>query len=84
MPAGIHVDAKTMWQPHQHHWPIEPGIRFCKLWQWWTLPQIQLLEAADHWSILVGLAMWMLFLARPIVQDLPLPWQRPRSQSYGV
>jgi hypothetical protein len=22
--------------------------------------------------------MWMLYLARPIVQDQPLPWQRPQ------
>jgi len=33
-------------------------------------------EAADRWSTLVSLAMWMLYLARPIVQDQPLPWQR--------
>lgn len=76
--ADIHVDAKTIWQAYQHRWPIEPSIRFRKQRLWWTLPQFQLLEAADHWSTLVSLAMWMLYLARPIVQDQPLPWQRPQ------
>jgi len=45
---------------------------------WWTLPQFQLAEASERWSVLVSLAMWMLYLARPIVQDQPLPWQRPQ------
>jgi len=76
MPEGIHVDAKTIWQAYQHRWPIEPSIRFRKQRLWWTLPQFQLVEAADRWSTLVSLAMWMLYLARPIVQDQPLPWQR--------
>jgi len=79
MPAGIHVDATTIWQAYQHRWPIEPSIRFRKQRLWCRrLPQFQLLEAADHWSTLVSLAMWMLYLARPIVQDQPLPWQRPQ------
>jgi hypothetical protein len=78
MPEGIHVNAETIWQAYQHRWPIEPSIRFRKQRLWWTLPQFQLVEAADRWSILVGLAMWILYLARPIVQDQPLPWQRPQ------
>jgi hypothetical protein len=28
--------------------------------------------------VLVSLAMWMLYLASPIVQDQPLPWQKPQ------
>lgn len=78
MSADIHVDAKTIWQAYQYRWPIESSIRFRKQRLWWTLPQFQLVEAADHWSTLVSLAMWMLYLARPIVQDQPLPWQRPQ------
>jgi len=74
MSADIHVDAKTIWQAYQHRWPIEPSIRFRKQRLWWTLPQFQLVEAADRWSTLVSLAMWMLYLAMPIVQDQPLPW----------
>ena len=78
IPADIHVDVKTIWRAYQHRWPIEPSIRFRKQRLWWTLPQFQLVDAADRWSTLVSLAMWMLYLARPIVQDQPLPWQRPQ------
>jgi len=78
MPEGIQVNAETIWRAYQHRWPIEPGIRFRKQRLYWTLPQFQLLEAVDHWSTLVSLAIWMLYLARPIVQDQPLPWQSPQ------
>lgn len=62
IPDGIQVDADIIWQAYQRRWPIEPSIRFRKQPLWWTLPQFQLVEAADHWSILVGLAMWRLYL----------------------
>jgi hypothetical protein len=78
MPEGIQVNAETIWQAYQHRWPIEPSIRFRKQRLWWTLPQFQLVEAADRWSTLVSLGMWILYLARPIAQDRPLPWQRPQ------
>lgn len=78
MPENIQVNAKTIWQAYQHRWSIEPNIRFRKQRLWWTLPQFQLVEAADRWSVLVSMAMWMLYLARPIVQDQPLPWQKPQ------
>jgi hypothetical protein len=29
---------------------------------------------------LVALAVWLLFLSRPIVQDHPLPWQQPQNK----
>jgi hypothetical protein len=79
IPEDVQVNAETIWQAYQHRWPIEPSIRFRKQRLWWTLPQFQRVEASDRWSVLVSLAMWMLYLARPIVQDQPLPWQRPQS-----
>ena len=78
MPEEVQVNAETIWRAYEHRWPIEPSIRFRKQRLWWTLPQFQGVEASDRWSVLVSLAMWMLYLARPIVQDRPLPWQRPQ------
>jgi hypothetical protein len=78
MPDGVVVDAETIWRAYQRRWTIEPSIRFRKHRLWWTLPQFQRAEASDRWSVLVSLVMWMLYLARPIVQDQPLPWQRPQ------
>jgi len=36
-------------------------------------------ESGDRWSWLVALAVWPLYLARPIVQGHPLPWQEPQA-----
>jgi len=71
----VEVNAETIWRSYTHRWPIEPGIRFRKQNLNWTLPQFQTPEAGDRWSILVCLAVWLLYLARPLVQDCALPWQ---------
>ena len=53
LPEGIRVNVETTWQAYRHRWPIEPSIRFRKQWLWWTLPQFQLVQAADLRSTLV-------------------------------
>ena len=79
IPEGITVSAETIWQGYTHRWPVEPGIRFRKQRLGWTTPRFQHKETGDRWSWLVALAFWLLFLARPIVQDHPLPWQKPQD-----
>ena len=34
-------------------------------------------QSAERWSDLMPLATWQLWLARDLVQDKPLPWQKP-------
>lgn len=80
LPAGITVTAEAIWRAYQNRWPIEPSIRFRKQSLCWTLPQFQMAEAGDRWSVLVSLAMWILYLARSLVEDSPLPWQKPQTQ----
>ena len=75
IPATVEVNVETIWRCYTHRWPIEPGTRFRKQELNWTLPQFHTPEAGDRWSYLVCLAFWLLYLARPLVQDLPLPWQ---------
>ena len=72
------INAQVIWQAYVHRWPVEPGIRFRKQRLGWTTPQFQHKETGDRWSWLVALAVWILFLSRPIVQDHPLPWQKPQ------
>ena len=36
--------------------------------------------SGDHWSELTAIACWLLYLARPIVEDTPLPWQKPQQR----
>ena len=43
----------------------------------WTTPSLQMPKQADRWSWLVLAAYTQLRLARQIVDDLRLPWERP-------
>jgi hypothetical protein len=80
MPHEIALDTRTIWQAYLQRWPVEPSIRFRKQHLGWTTPQFQDKETGDRWSWLVALALWLFYLARPIVQDNPLPWQKPQQQ----
>lgn len=80
IPAGITVTVETIWRAYTWRWPIEPAIHFRKDTLNWTSPRFQTKEAGDRWTELIGLACWVLFLARPIVADAPLPWQKPQQQ----
>ena len=80
LPEGIHVNAAVIWQAYCHRWPVEPNIRFRKQRLGWCKPQFQDKDTGDRWSWLVALAVWILYLARPIVQDHPLPWQKAQHR----
>jgi hypothetical protein len=69
----------SLWRSYQRRWPVEPGTRFRKQYLAWTLPRFQDADACDRWTMLVTLAQWQLFLARGLVADRPLPWQRAQE-----
>ena len=70
---------ETVWSWYDYRWPIEPSIRFRKQTLQLTLPRFQDADTCDRWLNLVDFAYWQLFLARPLVQDNPLPWQKPQT-----
>ncbi len=80
IPAGIVLTVETIWRAYDSRWPIEPGLHFRKETLGWTRPRFQSKETGDRWTWLTALATWMIDLARPIVQDAPLPWQKPQQQ----
>ncbi len=80
IPAGLIITAETIWRAYESRWPIEPGLHFRKETLGWTRPRFQSKEAGDRWTWLTALVTWMIYLARPIVQDTPLPWQKPQQQ----
>jgi hypothetical protein len=80
IPPTVTVNVQTIWRAYDHRWPIEPGNRFRKQTLNWTLPQFQTPAEGDRWTILVTLAFWQLYLARPLVADCPLPWQSKQSK----
>ena len=79
-PEDILIDAAVIWQAYCHRWPVEPNIRFRKQHLGWCKPQFQNKENGDRWTWLVALAVWMYYLAQLIVQDQPLPWQKPQNR----
>jgi hypothetical protein len=79
IPAGMVITAETVWRAYDNRWPIEPGLHFRKETLGWTQPRFQSKEAGDCWTWLTALATWFIFLARPMVQDTPLPWQKPQQ-----
>ena len=46
---------------------------------YWTLPRLKTPEQAERWSDLMALVTWELWLARPVVADKPLPWQKAQA-----
>jgi len=79
IPSRVTFNLETIWRAYDHRWPIEPGNRFRKQSLNWTRPQFQTPAAGDRWTIIVTLAFWQLYLARPLVADCPLPWQPKQS-----
>jgi len=80
IPSGISLNVENIWRAYIARWPVEPGIHFRKETLGWTLPRFQSKEACDLWTELTAVATWVIFLARTIVADTPLPWQKPQQR----
>ena len=90
-PDGSKRVAKPMWlafigesmpsyteifQYYLRRFGVEHWYRFAKQRLHWTLPKFSTPEQSDRWSDLMPLITWQLWLARDIVKDNPLPWQK--------
>lgn len=80
VPQGQELNVETIWRAYDHRWPIEPGFHFRKETLGWTMPMFQSKEAGDRWTEITALAAWIVYLARPLVNDTPYPWQKPQQQ----
>lgn len=69
----------TVAQQYLRRFAIDHWYRFAKQRLHWTLPQLSTPEQGERWSDLMPLLTWQLWLARPHVQDSPLPWQKPSA-----
>jgi hypothetical protein len=76
---GGEVCAEKIWRLFHYRWPVEPSIRYRKEHLHWQLPQTRTVEASERWTMLVSLAQWHLYLARGLVSDCRLPWQKKQS-----
>jgi len=72
-------DLDRCWRAYLRRFDIEHTFRFIKNTMGWTTPSLCTPEQADRWSWLIVGALTQLRLARGLVDDLRLPWERPRD-----
>ncbi len=80
--TGTTADLQICWRAYLRRFDIEHTFRFVKNTLGWTTPSIRTPEQADRWTWLVIAAYTQLRLARPIVADLRLPWERPAKPGH--
>jgi hypothetical protein len=69
-------DLLDLWRWYGQRFTLEHGCRFLKQALGWTTVRPADPAAADRWTWLLALALWQLWLARPLVADRRLPWER--------
>jgi hypothetical protein len=74
-------DLAMLWRAYVRRFDLEHTIRFAKQTLGWTMPRVRHPEQAERWTWLVLAAYTQLHLARMIVCDRRLPWERPRAPS---
>jgi hypothetical protein len=66
-----------LWRWYSLRVTVEHGFRFLKHDLGGTTVRPADPQAADRWSWLLALGLWLLGLVRPLVADQRLPWARP-------
>jgi hypothetical protein len=77
-PEGLQLDLDLAWRAYIRRFDLEHTVRFAKQTLGWTTPRPRHPAQADRWTWLVLAAYTQLRLARPVVADARLPWERPR------
>jgi len=75
------LDLVTVFAAYQRRFDIEHFFRFCKQWLGWTRPAPMLPATAEVWTWVVLVAYTQLRLARPVVVDARLRWEKPVEQA---
>lgn len=74
--AGTSPDLEVCWRAYLRRFDIEHTFRFAKNTLGWTTPSVRTPEQADRWTWLVVAAYTQLRLARGLVEDQRMPWER--------
>ncbi len=72
------TDLSVLWHWYLRRFTVEHAFRFFKQTLGWTTARPRNADAADRWTWLIAGACWQLWLARPLVSDVRLPWEHPR------
>jgi DDE superfamily endonuclease len=71
------AEVDRLWQAFLRRFDLEHTFRMFKQTLGWTAPKLRDPAAADRWTWLIITAHTQLRLARPLAEDLRLPWERP-------
>jgi hypothetical protein len=74
-------DLDVCWRAYLRRFDIEHTYRFAKNTLGWTTPALRTPEQADRWTWLIIAGYTQLRLARALIDDLRLPWERPLHPS---
>jgi DDE superfamily endonuclease len=76
--AGAGPDeVDRLWQAFLRRFDLEHTFRLLKQALGWTAPKMRDPQAADRWTWLIIAIYAQLRLARPLAEDLRLPWEHP-------
>ncbi|MEH2465414.1 MAG: hypothetical protein V7K23_17095 [Nostoc sp.] len=70
---------ESVWRLYLRRFTIDHWYRFLKQRLHWTVPKLSTPKQCERWSDLMPLMTWELWLARDIVTDNPLPWQKSQG-----
>jgi hypothetical protein len=68
-----------IWQQYLRRFAVDHWYRFLKQRLHWTVPQLSTPQQGERWSDLMPILTWELWLARDLVAQHHLPWQKPLS-----
>jgi hypothetical protein len=75
--AGLgEADLSVCWRAYLRRFDLEHTFRFAKNTLGWTTPRVATPDQGDRWTWLVMCALTQLRLARGLVADARLPWER--------
>lgn len=70
---------ELIWKKYLRRFAVDHWYRFIKQRLHWTLPALSTPHQCERWSDLMPLMTWQLWLARELVEDTYLPWQKPQK-----
>lgn len=70
---------ELIWRQYLRRFAVDHWYRLLKQRLHWTLPQLSTPQQCERWSDLMPMLTWELWLARDLVAQHHLPWQKPLS-----
>ena len=75
--VGIQMPSLAeIWQLYLRRFALEHWYRLAKQTLHWNVPKLSTPEQCERWSDLMPLLTWQLWLAKDVVREIRLPWQK--------